>query len=70
MSRLRVVHPFLSGVQAGPAVPAGSNGHGEPPPDRGEDITVGDTPWIVVAALAACFTALGALLAWSLRRAQ
>ncbi len=33
-----------------------------------EDVTVGSTPWGVVAALAAAFGLIGAVLAWSLRR--
>ena len=33
-----------------------------------EDVNVGSTPWTVVAALAAAFALVGAVLAWSFRR--
>jgi hypothetical protein len=54
----------------GPAIPAtnGSNGHTVQPERVPEDVTVGDTPWAVVAGIAAAFAALGALVAWTLRR--
>jgi hypothetical protein len=50
--------------------PAGANGNGaHPRPDaEREDVTVGDTPWAVVAAIAAAFAALGAMVALRLRR--
>ena len=47
------------------AVAGAGNGHG---PERArEDVTVGSTPWGVVAALAAAFALAGALVAWALR---
>ena len=41
----------------------------EPEQDHApEDVTVGSTPWMVVAALAAAFAVLGAVLQWALHR--
>ena len=54
----------------GPALPANghsTNGHTASDP---EDVTVGDTPWAVVAALAAGFFVAGALVALRLRRSE
>jgi hypothetical protein len=44
-----------------------ANGNGAHP-RAAEDVTVGDTPWAVVAAIAAAFAALGAAVALRLRR--
>ena len=48
--------------------PAGANGNGSRPEQEREDVTVGDTPWAVVVAIAASFAALGAIIALGLRR--
>jgi len=50
------------------AAPANGNGRARTAPPAGEDVTIGDTPWAAVAALAAVSAALGALLALRLRR--
>ena len=51
--------------------PAGANGNGRhTQPAAHEDVTVGDTPWAVVAGIAAAFAAVGALLVLRLRRSQ
>jgi hypothetical protein len=51
------------------AQPAGAavSTNGGPAAEEPEDVTVGQTPWAVVAALAAAFLLLGLVLAWSLR---
>ncbi len=52
------------GLEARPGGPA------DPRPESelaAEDVTVGDTPWAVIAALAAAFALFAAALAWSLR---
>jgi hypothetical protein len=51
---------------APPAV-AGGNGNGAAPEREPEDVTVGSTPWAVVAALAASFALLGLVVAWAVR---
>jgi len=51
----------------GTAVNGSANGHGPETAEPAEDITVGSTPWGVVAALAAAFLLLGVVLGWALR---
>ncbi len=50
-----------------PATAAGSSSNGHGPEREDEDVTIGSTPWGVVAALAAAFLLLGAVLGWALR---
>ena len=46
------------------AIPAAdANGNGGPPPERDEEVNVGETPWLVVAGIAAVGAMAGALLA-------
>jgi hypothetical protein len=53
---------------AEPAPAPGSNGaNGATPAPTDEDVLVGSTPWAAVAALAAAFLLLGAVLAWAVR---
>ncbi len=50
-----------------PATAAGSSSNGHGPEHADEDVTVGSTPWGVVAALAAAFLLVGLVVGWALR---
>jgi hypothetical protein len=52
------------GAVAASRVNGSANGHG---PADAEDVTVGSTPWGVVAALVAAFTLAGLWVGWALR---
>jgi hypothetical protein len=54
-------------VAASGAVPGSTNGHARVGDDEAEDVTVGSTPWGVVAALVAAFTLAGFWVGWAVR---
>jgi hypothetical protein len=67
VGRFAEPQPEPAGAPALSLVDGSANGHQAPADAGAEDVTVGSTPWGVVAALVAAFALAGFLVGWILR---